>query len=172
MKKLFSVFVALFAAIVFVSAQTNIEKLIVNYQFKYSNMIIDGMEAKGFVAIHENEGKDTPDIAFEKFTQQVETIFISAANGQLLQKSNLRLDNSSDSRYLLMISFQKVDKDGEHNVICSLYDNEQKEYIDTFISHADGGMFGSFMNLFSECLSKSGKKVGKKLNSILKKRIK
>lgn len=170
MKKIFSVFMALFAAFVSISAQNSNEKMIINFKFDYSQMIIDKMEAIGFVAVNENEGNDTPDIAFQKFTQKLEAAFISATNGHLLQKTNFRLDNGTESQYLLKISFGKVDKDGEHTVNCSLMDCKQEKCITTFSAHADGGNWGTFMNLFvTDAVPVSGKKTAKKLISFLKK---
>lgn len=75
-------------------------------------MVIDGMEAKGFIAIHENDGNETPDVAFEKFTQKLEVAFVSTINGKFLSKNNLRLDNDTDSKYLLILRFKDIDKDG------------------------------------------------------------
>lgn len=169
MKKLFSVFVVLFAAIVFVSAQTNIEKLIINYKFDYSQMVIDGMEAKGFIAIHENEGNETPDVAFEKFTQKLEVAYVSAINGKFLSKNNLRLDNDTDSKYLLILRFKDIDKDGEHKVYASLMDKESNKSLADFTGHAESGNWGSFSNLFFESIPSSAKKISNKVTTFFKK---
>ncbi len=169
MKKIFSVFMALFAVFVSISAQNSNEKMIINYKFDYSQMIIDGMEAKGFIAINENDGNDTADVAFEKFTQKLEVAFVSAMNGKSLIKNNLRLDNGTDSKYLLIISFKEIDRDGEHKAYASLMDKESNKCLGDFSGHAESGNWGSFSNLFFESIPSSAKKIGNKVSSFIKK---
>lgn len=173
MKKIALVLITLFAIVTIVAASNNepnkVECRIINYQFDYTDMIIDKMEAKGFIAMHENEENDTPDVAFEKFTQKLEMYFVSVINAGSLRKNNIRLDNEAESQYQLIIRFLKVDKDGEHKVECSLWDRKQNQCIETISTHGGGGMWGSFMNLFTDSMSKSGKKMGNKICGIIKK---
>lgn len=172
MKKCYLIFVALMTCLNVFSEtlSDNPEEIVpINYRFDYSLMTIDKWEAKGYIAAHENEANDTPDVAFDKFTQKLEIAFVSIVNGKSLVDKGYRLDNKSQTRYAVVICFLGVDKDGEHKVRGFIWDNTRKEYLTHFECHGDGGMWGTFNNLFYDSMSKSGKKFGNQLVSSLKK---
>lgn len=147
----------------------NGEIKVINYQFDYYGMIIDGMEAKGFIALNTKDGYESPDSAFKKFTQKLEIGFISIVNGTIM-KNNIRLDNTTESQYLVIISFRNIDKDGEHYVHGNLLDRKNgNKQIASFSVHAGGGRWGTFNHLFfGYALPKSGKRLGNKLKNVIK----
>ena len=135
----------------------------INYEFDYSRMTINKMEAIGYIAANESNDNETPEEAFRRFTKKTDIAFVSIVNGKVLLDKGYKLDNQEKSQYKVKIYFKNVDKDGEHTIYAEVYDNNTNTMIRSFSAHAGGGSWGTFLHLFYERMEKSGKQFGKKL---------
>lgn len=127
-----------------------------NYRIDFSKLKIEGMDAKDYIIGFVYDEDDNKDVAFNRFSNKVENKFIAYVNREL--KGKYKLDNSSDSRFEIVVSFLIADEDGGHKMTGEIIDKENKQTIAEIKSSAGGGRLNKFDALFIEELEKSTEK--------------
>jgi hypothetical protein len=133
----------------------------INYSFDYSAMKVRKVNIKNLVETKFN-------MPFERFTSNVESVFIEATNEEL-DKQGMKLigkDESSDIE--IKISFLDTDPDGEHNISVIVIYKPSSTIISSFEENSNGGDGDSFIEQFMTSLPKTGEKLGKRINKIKK----
>lgn len=87
--------------------------------------------------------------------------FIDAANEELSRGFYLTGNKERISRYILKLHVISVDPDGETSLYAMVFDTMGKKLIYQKLYNANGGHFGSLVNLMGDAAERLGKKVGK-----------
>ena len=141
----------------------------INYRFDYTDFKIDNQNAKGFLYVKEGNIDDNIDVVYNKAIKKIETTFIMGINNSWFYRNNHRLDNKNNHRIELVIIFEDVEEDGDHNIVAKLIDKDNGKLIKDFDEGGNGGTFGSFLNLFCENLFITAEKLGNSIDRVFDK---
>ena len=136
-----------------------------NYRFDFSQMTIEGIATKEYLFLKSEEKDNDIEQIFSKFSKKVEIAFVAIANKGLSNKC--KLDNKENQRFEIVICPMVADEDGGHDIMSKVVDKTTGEVVASFKSHAGGGKWNSFENLFLEELEDSGKQFSEKLVSFM-----
>ena len=163
MKKFFVVLIMLLCCVNFALAQKspffkamkNVETI--NYTVDFSKTKIDKYSVEDYTDLYLGT-------TIEQFKAKVENLIVNEANA-CTEKMSVKLSNEEESDIMLKINLIDVDLDGEHTLVCKLFQKSTDGLISLFEVHKNGGSNDNFIKEFSNRISASGKEIG---NNILK----
>jgi len=128
--------------------------------FDYSQAKITGLTIDEFFEKKSYEEAEWQDYFMNKFVPKLRFIFIHAANEEL-GTAPFRLASSTESKYVMRVSFTEVDDDGESDATITITYTDKSV---TFEANGDGGKFGSLENLMGDAAKNMGEGVGEYLS--------
>lgn len=169
MNKTLITLISLFSFVCFAQSKNNIPKEYelmknakdINLSFDYSTVKVKKVNIKNFVELKLN-------MPFERFTSNVESVFIEAANEELDKQGMKFIGKDESSDIEIKITFLDADPDGEHNISIIVFHKPSSTVISSFEENSNGGDGDSFVEQFVTGLQKTGEKVGKRINKIKK----
>lgn len=128
---------------------------VVKIELDYSDALINGVLFEDFVALEEN---------WETGYKEILMKFVQEANGS----GNLKYSTKAETNYKLVIKVKNCDRDGETDGSLLLLNKDNEIVAVAEKLNANGGSFGSQMNLMGD----AAERLGKKVSNFIKKQTK
>lgn len=132
----------------------NQENLSVQVNLNYAEALMDDLPFDKAILEMKYTRDQWDQIAIPELTAK----FCKAANDEC---KCILLPHATNSVYTITLRAVEVDDDGETKAIITLHDNTTHTVLGEVTLEADGGRYGSWVNLMGDAMERMGKELGK-----------